>query len=79
VKRHRAIGDQKRWVIAVEWVTKLRSSVTIDCTMRESAGAEIDVGVKRILNTLGYTQGLQHVAAQTVLLQAESLCNDWAA
>ncbi|MBU6277090.1 MAG: type I restriction endonuclease subunit R [Planctomycetes bacterium] len=75
----RAMGDQKLRVIAAELVTKVRSSVTIDWTLRESARAGIKVAVKRILRNYGYPPDLQDAAVQTVLLQAENLCRDWAA
>ncbi len=39
----------------------------------------IKVAVKRILNKFGYPPDLQDTAVQTVLLQAETLCRDWAA
>ena len=70
--------DDKLRVIAAELVTKVRSSVSIDWTLRDSAGAKIKVQVKRILNKHGYPPNLQAEAVKTVLLQAESLCNDWA-
>jgi type I restriction enzyme R subunit len=75
----RAMGDQKLRVIAAELVSKVRGSVTIDWTMRESARAGIKVAVKRILNKFGYPPDLQDAAVQTVLMQAETLCKDWAA
>jgi type I restriction enzyme R subunit len=75
----RAMGDAKLRVIAAELVTKVRSSVTIDWTLRESARAGIKVAVKRILSKFGYPPDLQDAAVQTVLLQAETLCRDWAA
>jgi type I restriction enzyme R subunit len=75
----RAMGDQKLRVIAAELVTKVRGSVTIDWTLRESARAGIKVAVKRILNKFGYPPDLQDAAVQTVLMQAEALCKDWAA
>jgi type I restriction enzyme, R subunit len=75
----RAMGDQKLRVIAAELVTKVRSSVTIDWTMRESARAAIRVAVRKILRKFGYPPDLQDAAVQTVLLQAETLCKDWAA
>jgi type I restriction enzyme R subunit len=37
------------------------------------------VAVKRILRDYGYPPDLQDAAVQTVLLQAETLCKDWAA
>ncbi len=75
----RAMGDDKLRVIAAELVTKVRGSVTIDWTLRESARAGIRIAVKRILNKYGYPPDLQDQAVQTVLLQAETLCKDWAA
>ena len=75
----RAMGDDKLRVIAAELVTKVRGSVTIDWTLRESARAGIKVAVKRILSKFGYPPDLQDAAVQTVLLQAETLCKDWVA
>jgi type I restriction enzyme R subunit len=75
----RAMGDDKLRVIAAELVTKVRGSVTIDWTLRESARAGIKVAVKRILSRFGYPPDLQDAAVQTVLLQAETLCRDWVA
>ena len=74
----RAMTDDKLRVIAAELVTKVRSSVSIDWTLRDSARAKIKVQVKRILNKHGYPPDLQAEAVKTVLLQAESLCKDWA-
>ena len=72
-----------RWgsaeAIATELITKVRTSVTIDWTLRESARAKIRVIVKRILNKFGYPPDLQEEAVKTVLMQAELLCAGWAA
>jgi type I restriction enzyme R subunit len=73
-----AMGDAKLKVIAAELITKVRTSVTIDWTLRESARAKIRVIVKRILNKFGYPPDLQEEAVKTVLKQAELLCADWA-
>lgn len=73
-----AMGDDKLKLIAVELITQVRRSVTIDWTLRESARARIRVMVKRILNRYGYPPDLQEEAVKTVLLQAELLCADWA-
>jgi type I restriction enzyme R subunit len=73
----RAMGDDKLRVIAAELVTKVRGSVTIDWTLRESARAAIRVAVRKILRKFGYPPDLQDAAVQTVLLQAETLCKDW--
>ena len=74
----RAMGVPELKVIAAELITKVRQSVTIDWTVRESARAKIRVLVKRILNKHGYPPDLQEEAVKTVLMQAELLCADWA-
>ena len=72
------MGDAKLKVIAAELITKVKQSVTIDWTVRESARAKIKVMVKRILKKHGYPPDLQEEATKTVLQQAELLCADWA-
>jgi type I restriction enzyme R subunit len=72
-----AMGDAKLKVIAAELITKVKQSVTIDWTVRESARAKIKVMVKRILNKHGYPPDLQEEAVKTVLAQAELLCAEW--
>ena len=72
-----AMGDDQLKVIAAELISKVRQSVTIDWTLRESARAKIRVMVKRILNKYGYPPDLQEEAVKTVLAQAELLCADW--
>ncbi len=74
-----AMGNDELKVIAAELVTRVRKSVTIDWTLRESARAKIRVMVKRILKKHGYPPDLQEEATRTVLQQAELLCADWAA
>jgi type I restriction enzyme R subunit len=71
------MGDDKLKVIAAELITRVRQSVTIDWTLRESARAKIKVMVKRILNKYGYPPDLQEEAVKTVLTQAELLCAEW--
>ncbi len=73
------MGKDELKVIAAELVTKVRQSVTIDWTLRESARAKIKVLVKRILRKHGYPPDLEAEATRTVLAQAELLCADWAA
>jgi type I restriction enzyme R subunit len=72
-----AMGDDKLKLIAEELITKVKKSVTIDWTLRESARAKIKVMVKRILNKHGYPPDLQEEAVKTVLAQAELLCAEW--
>lgn len=73
----KAMGNDELKVIAAELVSKVRQSVTIDWTVRESARAKIKVMVKRILKKHGYPPDLQEEAVKTVLMQAELLCADW--
>lgn len=72
-----AMGNDELKVIAAELVTKVRKSVTIDWTLRESARARIRVMVKRILKKHGYPPDLQDEATKTVLAQAELLSASW--
>ncbi|MEY2563335.1 MAG: type restriction enzyme subunit [Verrucomicrobiota bacterium] len=74
-----AMGKDELKVIATELVTRVRKSVTIDWTLRESARAKIKVLVKRILRKHGYPPDLQDEATKLVLQQAELLCAEWAA
>jgi type I restriction enzyme R subunit len=74
----RAMGNAELRVIAAELVSNVRQNVSIDWTMREDARARIRIIVKRILRDHGYPPDLRDEAVQTVLLQAETLCKDWA-
>ena len=73
----RVLGDETLKTIAQELVAAVRRSVTIDWTVRENARAQIRVMVKRILRKYGYPPDKQEKATQTVLEQAEVLCQDW--
>jgi len=73
----KVLGDECLRKIAQELVATVRRSVTIDWTVRENARAKIRVMVKRILRKYGYPPDKQEKATQTVLEQAEVLCQDW--
>lgn len=73
----KVLGDDCLHKIAQELVATVRRSVTIDWTVRENARAKIRVMVKRILRKYGYPPDKQEKATQTVLEQAEVLCQDW--
>jgi type I restriction enzyme R subunit len=73
----KAMGDHKLKVIAAELIAKVRQSVTIDWTLRESARAKIRVMVKRILSKHGCPPDLQEEAVKNVPLQGELLCGEW--
>ena len=72
------MGDDVLQAIARELTEKVRASVTIDWTVRESARAKLRVLVKRILRVHGYPPDKQERATQTVLEQAEALSEMWA-
>ena len=75
----KVLGDETLKTIAVELVETVRRNVSIDWTMKESARANIRRMVKRTLLKYGYPPDKREKAAETVLEQAEVLCNDWAA
>ena len=75
----KVLGDETLRTIAIELVDTVRGNVSIDWTLKESARANIRRMVKRTLLKHGYPPNKREKAAETVLEQAEVLCNDWAA
>ncbi len=71
------LGDETLRTIATELVRAVRNNVTIDWTMKESVRANLRRLVKRILRNYGYPPDKQAKAAETVLEQAEVLCENW--
>lgn len=69
----RELGDDTLKKIAVELVAKLRSSVTVDWSKRETVRARLRVMVKTLLKRYKYPPDRQEEATDTVLSQAESL------
>jgi type I restriction enzyme R subunit len=72
------LGDETLKAIARDLVKAVRSSVTIDWTMKQAVRAKIRTLVKRILRKYDYPPDKQEKATETVLEQAELLCGDWA-
>lgn len=70
----KVLGDDTLKNIARELVDTVRKNVTIDWTVRENVRAGLRVLVKRILRKYGYPPEKQEKATQTVLEQAEVLC-----
>ena len=64
-------------MIAQELLKAVRSSITIDWTVRENVRAKMRVIIKRILRKYGYPPDKQAHATELVLEQAEVLCRDW--
>lgn len=71
------LGDETLRLIAQELVNAVRSSITIDWTVRENVRAQMRVIIKRILRKYGYPPDKQAHATELVLEQAEVLCKDW--
>ncbi len=70
------LGDETLRTIAVELVETVRQNVTIDWTLKVSVRAKLRVMVKRVLRRYGYPPDKQEKATDTVLEQAEALCQD---
>jgi type I restriction enzyme, R subunit len=71
------MGDTQLAAIALELVQKMRQSVTLDWTVKESARAQIRVLVKRILKKYGYPPDLSERAIKQVMEQAEMFAAQW--
>ena len=75
----KVLGDDTLKTIARELVQTVRSNVSIDWAVRESARARLRVMVRRILSRHGYPPDKRLQATITVLEQAEVLSGAWAA
>ncbi len=75
----KVLGEPTLQKIARELVESVRANTSIDWTIKESVRAKLRVIVKRILRKYGYPPDKQEKATQTVLEQAELLCNEQSA
>ena len=75
----KVLGDETLRAIACELVATVRGNVTIDWTLRENVRAQLRVMVKGVLRKHGYPPDKQEKATRTVLEQAETLFEAWAA
>ncbi len=75
----KVLGDDVLRAIAQELVETVRRNTTIDWTVKETVRAKLRTMVKRILRKHGYPPDKQEKATQTILEQAELLCQNWAA
>lgn len=86
----KAMGDDKLKVIAAELIQQVKTSVSIDWTLREGARAKIGSLTAAVRSACGlcFAQpvsvalllrlaGLAGTAVKTVLQQAELLCAEW--
>lgn len=74
----RDLGDETLKKMAVELTQKLRASVTVDWSVRETVRARLRVMVKTLLRKYRYPPDRQDEATETVLKQAETLSAEWA-
>ena len=58
-------------------VERVRSNVSLDWTIRESARAKLRIIVKKLLNEYGYPPDKQKLATENVLKQAGLFADDW--
>lgn len=72
------LGYETLKIIARDLVQAVKSNISIDWNVKESARAKIKVIVKRLLRKYSYPSEKQEKATETVLKQAEYLCVDWA-
>ncbi len=70
------MGDEILKKIASELTQMIKKNVTIDWTSRESVRAKMRVNVKRLLRKYGYPPDKQETAIETVMEQAELMCNN---
>ncbi len=75
----RELGDETLKAIAVELTQKLRASVIVDRSVRETERARLRVMVTMLLKRYKYPPDKQEEATDTVLRQAESLSQAWGA
>ncbi len=70
------LGDETLKHIAQELLKTVRSSTTIDWTIKESVQSGLRRNIRRILRLHGYPPDLQEKAVETVLTQAKLLAED---
>ncbi len=70
------LGDEVLKHIAQELLKTVRSSTTIDWTIKESVQSGLRRNIRRILRLHGYPPDLQEKAVDTVITQAKMLAED---
>lgn len=73
----KVLGDETLKTIAREVAEAIRNNISIDWNLKESVQAKLRVLVKRILRKYGYPPDKQKKATETVLEQAELICQEW--
>lgn len=72
------LGDKVLTQNARELTATIRSSVTIDWTVKETVRAKLRTLVRRKLNQLGYPPDKTEKAVEMVIKQAELVAESWA-
>lgn len=72
------MGEEVLLQIAKELAKSLRSNLTIDWKYRENVRAHLRIRVKTLLQRYKYPPDRQQAATELVLLQAETLSEEWA-
>jgi type I restriction enzyme, R subunit len=70
------LGDTILKHIAQELLKTVRSSTTIDWTIKESVQSALRRNIRRILRLHGYPPDLQEKAVETIIIQAKMLANN---
>lgn len=73
------LGDETLRQIARILVERVRANTSIDWQIKENVRAKLRVIVRRVLREYGYPPDKQEKAVDTVLAQAETLAELWAA
>lgn len=68
------MGDVVLKQIAHELTQAIKNNIRVDWTLRESVRAQMRITVKRLLKKYGYPPDLEKMAIDTVLKQAELMC-----
>ena len=74
-----AMGEPALRVIAHQFFTSIKGSISVDWMHRDSARARMGVLVICIPRKYGYKPDLQDAAVPNVLREAEALSIEWAA
>lgn len=71
------MGDEKLRELARVLVVRVRSNITVDWSVRESARARLRVEVKKLLREYGYPPDQEKMATELVLVQASLFGDEW--
>ncbi|ELR99151.1 protein of unknown function (DUF3387) [Gloeocapsa sp. PCC 73106] len=71
------LGDKTLKMIARDLVQAVKTNMSIDWNVKDSARAKIKVIVRRLLRKYGYPPDKEEKATETILKQAEYLCTNY--